>query len=145
MLVGWLLVASLLALTSAPQALPAQLILPAVPVIQVSEAGTPVIELPPGLEMPPEAMQAMAMQAAGATNAQASPEEQRLQALLRLQFDRRPQELLQTLARQLDPATVQTNEVERFRDDVVAGRWPAVGAYIAALPERIVRRCTATC
>lgn len=46
-----------------------------------------------------------------------------------------PQELLQTLARQLDPTAVRTNEVERFRDDVVAGRWPAVGRFLTGLPE----------
>lgn len=115
------------------------IIVPAIPGSEINESETTVFELPPGAELPPEALQAMqAMQGAqggGGTNAPASPEQQRLQTLLKLQFDRRPQELLQTLARQLDPAAVRTNEVEQFRDDVVAGRWPAVGEFLAGLPE----------
>lgn len=69
------------------------------------------------------------------TNAAAGAEAQRLQAILRLQFDRRPQELLRTLARQLDPAVSPTNELECFREDVVAGRWSAVGQFLVGLPE----------
>src|SRR6185436_16632536 len=56
--------------------------------------------------------------------------------LLQLQYDRRPQELLQAMGRQMDGSVSQTNEVLRFRDDVVAGRWPAVGEYIGKLPEK---------
>lgn len=119
------------------QVLPAQLIVPAVPSVQVSPGEGAAVFLPPGADVPPEVLRALALQAAsaGAPNASPSPDDQRLQAVLQLQFDRRPQELLQTLARQLDPASTQTNEVERFRDDVVAGRWPAVGEFIASLPE----------
>jgi hypothetical protein len=70
------------------------------------------------------------------TNAPASPEEKRLKELLQLQYDRRPQELLQILGRQIDGSVSQTNEVLRFRDDVVAGRWSAVSNYIGNLPEK---------
>lgn len=133
---AWLVGVGLLATSVGAQTVPAQILVPAVPGIRVTAgAGATAIELPPGVEMPPELLEAMQAQAVATTNAQPSPEDQRLQAVLRLQFDRRPQELLQTLARQLDPAATQTNEVERFRDDVVAGRWPAVGEFIAALPE----------
>ena len=119
-------------------------IMPVVHGVEIAEGQEMVMELPPGAELPPEVMEAMqAVRAGGGTNAPASPEQQRLQALLKLQFDRRPQELLQTLARQLDPAAVQTNEVQRFRDDVVGGR-PWVSSS-PPCPKRIVPKFTGTC
>lgn len=91
----------------------------------------------PGMAELEAAMTAAGLTVEGAAAAGAmSPEDQRLQQLLQLQFDRQPQELLQALSRHLDPASGGgTNEIERFRDDVVAGRWEQVGAFLEALPE----------
>lgn len=116
------------------QAQPVMIQIAPTPGVVVGTTQEPSGQAPPGVELPPDVLQAM--RRAGGTNAAASPEDQRLQELLQLQFDRRPQELLGTLARELDPAAQPTNEVQRFRDDVVAGRWPAVGEFIAKLPEK---------
>jgi hypothetical protein len=91
----------------------------------------PGVTLPPGFSLPGRANRSQT----GDTNAATSPEERRLQELLRLQFDRRPSSLLQTLARQWDGSPQPTNDVLRFRQDVIAGRWSAAGEFIAQLPE----------
>lgn len=115
--------------------------------LQVAPLRSDEVAVPTESIVPPEAVMAevvsgeglpvelSAAAAAAQTNAPASPEAQRLQELLRLQFDRRPQSLVQTLARGLDPDPATTNAVQRFREDVVAGRWVAVGEFLDRLPE----------
>jgi hypothetical protein len=83
------------------------------------------VELPAGIKLP---------ESASRTNAPASPEEKRLQELLKLQFDRRPAAVLETLAKQA-AGKAETNEVQRFQADVVTGNWMAVKEFIAKLPE----------
>jgi hypothetical protein len=89
----------------------------------------PGIELPPGVQLPPGVNPGK--EATAKTNAPASPEEKRLQELLKLQFDRRPTAILEALAK-----GDATNEVQRFQRDVVAGNWSAVKEFLASLPEK---------
>jgi hypothetical protein len=118
-----------------PAAAPAQVVVvPAVPsasTLHVIEGQTIMVEAlgDPGMPLPPGAAMA------GRGNTNRAPADKQLQELLQLQFDRRPQEVLQTMSRQLDGSVEQTNQVQRFRDDVVAGRWSAVGEFISKLPE----------
>jgi len=92
----------------------------------------PGVELPPGVQLPPGARPPNP--AAGATNAPVSPEEKRLQELLKLSFDRRASSVLQALAKQAEEKAASTNEVQKFQADVVAGNWPAVKEFMARLP-----------
>jgi len=73
---------------------------------------------------------------AGATNTAAkavSPEERRMQEILKLQFDRRPVAVLKALASRAE-VRAGTNDVLRYQNDVVAGEWQAVGAFLGKLP-----------
>ena len=111
-----------------PADLPAGLVLP---------AGFPLppgITLPPGAELPGALRQGT--NAPAKTNAPVSPEEKRLQELLKLQYDRRPPALLDAFAKQAAGNTAATNEVLRFQADVVAGNWSAVRKFLSELPEK---------
>lgn len=73
----------------------------------------------------------------GTTNAPAqakSPEAQRLQALLKLKFDRSPNAILKGLAAQFNPTNASTNAVEQFKQDVILGDWKKAGAFLGMLP-----------
>jgi hypothetical protein len=100
----------------------AQELLPNVTVVQVAP-GTSV-PLPPGAA--PNAAKAPAT-----PNTASSPEEKRLQELLKLKFDRSAAAILE--ARTRVPA--QDNSVESFRISVVSGRWSDVGAFLKKLPK----------
>lgn len=95
------------------------------------------IELPPGVEveLPPGVTLPERPGNSDGTNAPAkaaSPEEKRLQQLLKLKFDRTPASVFAAYA-ETDKAN--TNEVERFKQDVVRGDWKAVGDYLGKLPK----------
>lgn len=93
------------------------------------------IELPPGIRVPGLPPGAIPPNTAG-TNASAkpqTPEEKRLQELLKLKFNRTASSILDALAGQLEGRTA-TNEVEQFRQIVVGGDWPAVGRFLSTLP-----------
>ncbi|MBE0542834.1 MAG: hypothetical protein IH623_15890 [Verrucomicrobia bacterium] len=62
-----------------------------------------------------------------------SPEDQRLQDLLKLKFDRSTPAILEALAGQFDGKSA-TNEVERFSQRVVVGDWAEVGTFLRDLP-----------
>ena len=64
-----------------------------------------------------------------------SPEEKRLQELLKLKFNRTAPAILDALAGQFDsPKATATNEVERFRQHVILGDWQEVGKFLRSLP-----------
>ncbi|MDQ3623043.1 MAG: hypothetical protein M3463_11210 [Verrucomicrobiota bacterium] len=69
-----------------------------------------------------------------ASSAPQTEEEKRLQALLKLKFDRRPASVLRALASQMDSSAAANDAVQQFQLDVVAGRWPAVGEFLEQLP-----------
>ena len=72
--------------------------------------------------------------------AETSPEEKRLQEILALQFDRRPDQILKVLAdRANDPAS-ETNELKRFASAVTVGDWAGVKTFFAALPTNQVEQ-----
>jgi hypothetical protein len=114
----------------------------ALPLIPLPAQDAPVIiEVPPAIELlqPPPGIVAPTNFPAGPakTNSPAlSDEDKRLQALLKLPFDRRPTAVLQSLAKQAagDPAV--TNEVQRFQAEVVTGNWKAVAQFLKKLPEK---------
>jgi hypothetical protein len=91
-----------------------------------------VIQIVPGtaVPVPPEAGANIAKASAG-TNTASSPEEKRLQELLKLKFDRSPASILEAKAR----VTAQDGSVESFRINVVSGRWSDVGAFVQKLPK----------
>jgi hypothetical protein len=111
----------------------------AVPTVRIqSVIAVPTgVQLPIGVELSPELVLM-----AGATNAAAqgsstnvvheTPEVMRLQELMKLKFDRNPRPFCALSAQFTEPAT--TNEVERFKQQVMVGDWTAVGKYLAALP-----------
>ena len=89
-------------------------------------------ELPPGVMLPSGAVLNAAAPAAAKPK---SPEEEKLGQLMKLSFDRRPQAVLRAHARQLDTSTRATNDVQQFQQDVEAGRWNEVSAFLKQLPE----------
>jgi hypothetical protein len=95
---------------------------------------SPEVVLPNGtVPVPP------ARPAGNRTNAPAppqSPEEKRLQELLKLKFNRSPSAILDSLADRFNGAkTADTNDVEQFRQRVVTGDWPEVGKFLRGLPK----------
>lgn len=100
----------------------AQELPPNITVLQISPEGVPV---------PAEARPKPAAQAT-TTAAQASPEEKRLQEILKLKFDRSAASILEARAR-VPAKESAPGEVESYRLDVVAGRWPEVGAFVRKL------------
>jgi len=96
------------------------------------------IILPPGMELPPGVRLPNRPGPPDGTNTVAktqSPEEKRLQELLKLKFNRTPDSILKGLAGQYDATSATTKEVEQFQQSVVMGDWKAVGKYLAELPE----------
>ena len=89
--------------------------------------------LPPGVQLPTNIV-------ASGTNgaakpAEQKPEEKKLQEILKLQFDRKPTSILKELAKQ-DEKKGNTNDVQRYQNDVVVGNWKGVKEFIAKLPEK---------
>ena len=71
----------------------------------------------------------------GLTNTAAqpkSPEEAKLQELLKLKFDRSAPAILTALASQFDGQGA-TNEIEQFKQCVIVGDWPGVGKFLRTL------------
>src|SRR6185436_1021675 len=68
-----------------------------------------------------------------ATTETKTPEEKRLQELLKLKFNRAPSSVLEGLAAQFDKKP-ETNEVQQFKQKVTVGNWAEVGAYLRTLP-----------
>jgi len=101
-----------------------------------------VIELPPGVTLPPGVVlpagalpSGVRPPAEGATNAPAaSPEDVRLQELLKLQFDRSPAAVMNALAARAKSSEAKTNEVQQFELDVVLANWSALGDFLKRLP-----------
>lgn len=122
-----LVVALLAASISAATAQPAQNLVLELP---------PGVTLPPGVVLPDGALPPGVRAPAGAaTNAPAaSPEEARLQGLLKLQFDRSPAAIMSALAERAKSADAKTNEVQQFELDVVLANWTAVGDFLKRLP-----------
>jgi len=90
------------------------------------------VELPPGVTLPQRAARA---DGTNATAQPLSPADQRLQALLKLKFDRTPTSILNAYSAQFDNPNASTNEVERFQQSVIRGDWQAVGDFLRALPK----------
>ncbi|MFM1769527.1 MAG: hypothetical protein RJA22_2056 [Verrucomicrobiota bacterium] len=91
---------------------------------------------PPAVTAPADARPASAPAVNPFTAATAlNPADRQLQELLRLTFDRRPASILKAHARKATGDGAFTNALERFQADVVTGDWPAVGRFLAALPE----------
>jgi hypothetical protein len=67
-----------------------------------------------------------------------SPDDKRLQDILKLQFDRRPAAILKALAKRAESAAALTNDVQRFEVDVATGDWKALKEFLAKLPEKQV-------
>jgi hypothetical protein len=104
------------------------------------------ITLPPGIDPtgvllpPPDATfpTGVSTNAAGKP-VEPSPEEKRLQELLKLQFDRRPQSVIQAIAKKTG-SHVLTNAVQQFQLDIVAGDWQAAGEFLKQLsPEHAAK------
>ena len=96
------------------------------------------IQLPPGVVLPPGVtLPSRPPRSTAGTNKTAeakSPEEKRLQELLKLKFNRSASTILDTLADQFDSKkAASTNEVERFKQHVVVGNWPEVGKFLRSL------------
>jgi hypothetical protein len=105
---------------------------PALPAQTAAPAAVP--QVPPGVTLPPGVrLQGVVTNPPGVIRTNAartiSSEDQRLQELIKAQFDRRPASILLTLA-----APGPTNDVQRFQRDVVTGKWKEVGAFLAKLP-----------
>lgn len=95
------------------------------------------VVLPPGVELPPGVQLPGAPARPDSTNNPAkapSPEEKRLQELLKLKFDRSPTAIIKGLSAQFDAANASTNEVEQFKQNVIRGDWKKTGDYLATLP-----------
>ncbi|HEU0040071.1 MAG TPA: hypothetical protein VFR76_12440, partial [Verrucomicrobiae bacterium] len=106
-----------------PAAAPAQ-----VPVAAPSAPSAAIDLAPPPFPFP-------TLASPGLTDAPAqpkSPEEKRLQELLKLKFDRSAPAILDALAGQFSGKSA-TDEVEQFRQRVVVGDWPAVGKFLRTL------------
>ncbi|HZJ14979.1 MAG TPA: glycosyltransferase family 2 protein, partial [Chthoniobacteraceae bacterium] len=99
------------------------------------DAQVNVIELPPGVVLPPGLNPAAAPASDAATTAAAakSPEEKRLAELLKLKFDRSAASILQA-QRTIADGKPAENPNEQFRLNVVAGSWAEVGAFLKSLP-----------
>ena len=96
------------------------------------------VVLPPGVQLPPGVTLPTTPTQPGDTNRPGkpeSPEDKRLQELLKLKFDRTPTAILSAFSAQLDASKSVTNEVERFQQSVILGDWKAVGAYLGTLPK----------
>lgn len=96
------------------------------------------IVVPPGAELPAGLNLPAPPTKAGGTNSAAkavSPEDKRLQELLKLKFDRSATTIIKGLSAQFDPASAGTNEVEQFKQSVIIGDWSQVGRLLAALPK----------
>src|SRR5215204_3766257 len=140
---GWKALVAIVAFTGAANLAPAQ----STNVIVLPAGGLPEgLVLPPGVQLPPGVVLPAGVElpsggrqstnALSKTNAPASPEEKRLQELLKLQFDRRAPAVLDALAKQAAGNGELTNEVQRFQADTVAGDWKAVKKFLATLPEK---------
>ena len=97
-----------------------------------------MLQLPPGVTLPPGVqLPARLTNRVAGTNVSAdakSPAEKRLQELLKLKFNRTAPAILDALAGQFDAKkSASTNEVERFKQQVIVGDWPAVGSYLRTL------------
>ncbi len=112
-------------------------------VAQSQPAQNLTFELPPGVTLPPGVVLPEGALPPGVhsparetgTNAPpATPEELRLQALLKLQFDRSPVAIMNALAERAKSPAARTNEVEQFEVDVVLADWSAVGIFLKGLP-----------
>src|SRR5262245_49975964 len=100
----------------------------------VQEEQPPAVNLPAGVQLPNRIIITSTNTSAGGTNSTLrTPEERRLQEILKLTFDRRPQTILQALAKASGDNTAPTNDVERFQASVVTGDWPAVKSFLAKL------------
>jgi hypothetical protein len=84
--------------------------------------------LPPGF--PPNAAKALTNRATAAQPK--SPEEKQLQELLKLKFDRSASSILDALADQMSDKP-STNAVERFKQNVIVGKWEEVGTFLKGL------------
>ena len=96
------------------------------------------VQLPPGVILPPGVTLPQRPAKTDGTNAAAkatSPEETRLQELLKLKFDRTASSVLDAFSAQLDSSKVITNEVEQFKQSVIRGDWKATGDYLGKLPK----------
>ena len=96
------------------------------------------VQLPSGVTLPPGVTLPQRPSGMDGTNApakNASPEERRLQELLKLKFDRSPSAVLDAFSAQLDSSKAITNEVEQFRQSVIRGDWKATGEYLRTLPK----------
>ena len=95
------------------------------------------VQLPPGVELPPGVTLPQRPGKPDGTNApaKASPEEKRLQELLKLKFDRTPASIFNAYSAEFDTSKTSTNEVEQFKQCVVRGDWKAVGDYLSKLPK----------
>ena len=96
------------------------------------------IQLPPGVVLPPGVTLPLrpTRSAAGTnkTTEAKSPEEKRLQELLKLKFTRTAPAILDALAGQFDEKkTASTNEVEGFKQRVIVGDWAEVGKFLRSL------------
>ena len=71
-----------------------------------------------------------------AATVQKTPEERRIDELLKLKFERSAAAILQAQNALAGGATAPDQPAERFRLNVVAGRWKDVGAFLKTLPAR---------
>jgi hypothetical protein len=76
----------------------------------------------------------------GTAAAETTPEEKRLQEILQLQFDRRPDEILKALAARAEDSAPETNELKRLSTAVTLGDWPEVKRFFASLPTNQVEQ-----
>lgn len=96
------------------------------------------VVLPPDVTLPPGVTIPLRPGEAEGTNTAAkptSPEDQRLQELLKLRFDRSSASIFDAYSAQLDRTRAATNEVQQFQQNVIRGDWPAVGAFLRTLPK----------
>jgi hypothetical protein len=116
-------VSALLALNAKAQDAPEE----DVTFIQISPEGVPMIAAP-GATAP------------NAATAPKTPEEKRLDELLKLKFDRSAASILKAQATLASSLPSDAAPAERFRLDVVAGRWPDAGAFLKTLPAKDAAR-----
>jgi hypothetical protein len=90
-----------------------------------------VIQIAPGTSVPVPLEANPNAKPAATAGAASSPEEKRLQELLKLKFDRSPASILEARARKQS----RDDSVESFRIAVVSGQWSDVGAFIDKLPK----------
>jgi hypothetical protein len=96
----------------------------------VAQVVTPTAPAVP-VAQPPDITAATKAAVATSTNTVASPEERRLQDLLKLPYDRRPASVLKAMARKAEGEGAFTNDLERFQADVITSDWAAVRKFLA--------------